>query len=60
MNSELAFTRSIEGSVLPALVAVAVDRAAVRVPEFFTVNIRDQHAGRVSLSVREEAAMTET
>ena len=41
--SDLAVIRNTPGPVLPALIAGAGDRAALRFLEFFTVNIRNKN-----------------
>ncbi len=41
--NELAVTRTTAGALLPALIARAGDRAALRFVEFFTVNIRNRN-----------------
>src|SRR5260370_33078533 len=43
MMNELAVTRTTAGALLPALIARAGDRAALRFVEFFTVNIRNKN-----------------
>ena len=43
MMNELAVTRNTAGALLPALIAGAGDRAALRFLEFFTVNIRNRN-----------------